>query len=103
MPTLEQSILEKARKLKELEREFIQHNYESKEPQGKTEQDEFLKKALEISVEAHKAKNEIQVEFLDISILQIIDPEVKEILDRIRRGDTFSSIRFYERFNMTRL
>ncbi|MBW2306472.1 MAG: DUF4145 domain-containing protein [Deltaproteobacteria bacterium] len=98
MSGVEQSILEKARRLKKLERDFREHTYESKKPQSGAELEEFFNKAVTISEEAFRLRNEIQLEYHDTAVLQIIDPEVKALLNKIKEDDIFYSIDFYKRF-----
>jgi hypothetical protein len=90
-------ILENARKLEKLEKEYLKYSYECRKPENPTEVKVYLSKTLEIATDAFTTKNEIQIEFSKITDLAIIDPNVLRTIDKIKNGEKFYSIAFYEK------
>lgn len=99
MNPYEIKIIEAARKIESLEKEYRRLMYESKTPQNKDELWEYGKKLWLIGSEAFDLKNEIVTEYPNIADLKINDPSVKNTLDKIRSNDTFYSISFYETYS----
>jgi len=96
MRTLLDSILKNAGNLDRLEKEFIKFTYETSSPTNDEELIEYLKKSFEISEKAHVLKNEIRTDLRDVDNIEIYDPKVIEVLDKVQRGGKFYSIAFYE-------
>ena len=92
----ESSILQKARRLDQLEKNFLKFTYETSTPNTPEDFKEFLLHAFKIAYEAFTLKNEIFKEVHDLPELKIHDNNVLKLLDRIRNGDLFYSISFYE-------
>jgi hypothetical protein len=89
-------VLQKVRRLEELEKEFLKYTYETSKPVTNDEAITFISNAFHIAYEAFTAKNEIFDEIRDISELRIYDRNALMLLDKLRKGDSFSSISFYE-------
>jgi len=95
MEKYEKDILEKARKLDRLEREYLKLMYEKGTPEDKQEILDYFDSLFNLGWEAFEIKNEILSEYPHITNIQIHDTVVKKVLDRIRANDTFLSISFY--------
>lgn len=88
--------LEKVREFKKVEKEFIRYTYESRKPKNNIESNKFLKKAIELSFKALSIRNKILGEMHDVSNIQIIDPDVKLIISKLRSDERFESVTFAE-------
>lgn len=86
--------LEKVREFKRMELEFIKYTYETKTPDNKKESEQFMKRAIELAFEAIELRNVILGEMHDVSDIQIIDPEAKMTLDKLRNHERFESLTF---------
>ena len=96
MSKLELSILENARKLENLEKDFLKFTYETSKPQNQEGLSVFFEESMRLAAMAFTAKNEILEAFKDVTELTIIDKRVLKTLDAIRYGNKFYSITFYE-------
>ena len=92
----EKLVLQKVRRFEELEKEFLKFTYETCKPRTKDVAIEFILKAVDIACKACTTRNEIFDEIRDFSELRIYDRNVLILLDRLRKGDPFYSISFYE-------
>jgi hypothetical protein len=97
----ERRILENARKLERLEKEFLKFTYETKKPKNQKELLTFFEEAVRTATESFTAKNEIIEDFKDLSELRIQDRQARRTLDSLRRGDKFYSFAFYENIGET--
>ena len=98
MEIYEKQIIENARKLEELERDYIKLTYETKKPETKEELHDYAFKMFGIGAEAFYIRNEIVEKYPHKTELQIHDEKVKNTLDKIRRGDNYYSISFFRNF-----
>ena len=96
MTSYEEAILENARKLDKLEKDFLAFTYEAKRPSGEDDVTGFLAEALRIATEAFQVRNQIVADFHEVKELRIYDKNAIRILDQIRQDDRFYSISFYE-------
>jgi len=96
MSTNEQLILENARKLYQLESEFLKFTYEARKPLTEEESLAFIQEAARIAEEAFQAREKIFENFLELKELRIQDKHVLDKLDQIRKGDKLHSISYYE-------
>jgi hypothetical protein len=96
MNSTERRILENARKLDKLEREFLKFTYETIKPGTPEELMAFFDEAMWKAAEAFNAKNEILEDFKDVIELTIQDKHALRLLDSLRRGEKQYSIAFYE-------
>ena len=92
----EKLVLQRVRRLNELEKEFLKFTYETSKPVSDDEAITFISKAFHIAYEAFTTKDEIFDEIRDLSELRIHDRNALMLLDRLRKGDPFYSISFYE-------
>lgn len=99
MNRYEIKIIEAARKIDSLEKEFLTLKDESKRLSNKNELKEYTKRLWLIGSEAFDIRNEIIAEYPNITNLQINDPSVKKILEKIRSNDTFDSISFFQKWS----
>jgi len=96
MDETEKEILSKARKLEELEKEYLKYSYECKKPENSEEVKSFLDKALSFAQEAFITRNDIKIELSKITNLAVYDPNVLKTIDKIKTNDKFYSISFYK-------
>ena len=92
-------IIEAARKIDSLEKDYLKLRYETKAPKTKDGFQEYTKRLWLIGSEAFDIRNEIIAEYPNITNLQINDPSVKNTLEKIRSNDTFYSIWFYQKWS----
>ncbi|RJQ78950.1 MAG: DUF4145 domain-containing protein [Desulfobacteraceae bacterium] len=88
--------LEQIREFQRLEKEFIKLTYEAKKPAGKEESSQFMNIAIELAFGAIEKRNEILGEMHDVSEIQIIDPEARNIIDKLRKKVNFETLNFAE-------
>jgi hypothetical protein len=93
----EKLLLQKIRRFGELEREFLKYNYETSKPVTTDELMDFMMKAIRIASEAFTIKSEILYEISELREVRIHDQQAIQLLDRIKKGDPFYSISFYEK------
>jgi hypothetical protein len=96
MSKLEIRVLENARKLENLEKDFLKFTYETSKPKTKEALSGFFEEAIRLAAAAFAARNEILEDFKDVTELTIIDKRVLRTLDAIRHDDKFYSIAFHE-------
>ena len=99
MNLFEKKIIESARKLDSLEKQYLKLMYESPTPSDYDELWEYSKELWTIGSEAFDARNEIISDYPDITNLLIYDASVRETLNKIRSKETFYSINFYEEWS----
>ena len=61
------------------------------------ESEAFILKAIQLAYDAFTVKSEILYEISELSEIRIYDEYVLKLLDRIRKGESFYSISFYEK------
>lgn len=88
--------LEKVREFKKIEQEFIKFTYETKTPGNKKESEQFINSAIELAFDAVEKRNIILGEMHDVSDIQVNDPEVRSIIEKLRKGKGFASLAFAE-------
>lgn len=88
--------MEKAREFKKTEQKFIKFTYETKTPRNKEESEKFINKSIELAFDAVEKRNLILGEMHDVNDIQINDPEVKTIIEKLRKGERFESLAFAE-------
>jgi len=88
--------LEKVRELIKIEQEFIKFTYETKTPENKEESEQFMNNAIELAFGAIEIRNKILGEMHDVSDIQVNDPGVRLIIEKLRRGEKFESLAFAE-------
>jgi hypothetical protein len=96
MSLTDKGVIESARRLDEVEREFLKLSYESPRPENKSDLGKFSKRIWELGCEAFNIRNEIAETFSESINIQIHDPKVREILNKVRANEKFYSITFYE-------
>ena len=99
MNTYENRILNSARKLYHLEKEYLRRSYELPTPKDKEEFFEYVNKLWELGSDAFDIKNEILSIFPEVTNLQIHDDSVRKILNKIRDKEVFYSISFFENWS----
>ena len=88
--------VEKVREFKKIEQEFIKFTYETKTPGNKKESEQFINSAIELAFDAVEKRNIILGEMHDVSDIQVNDPEVRSIIEKLRKGKGFASLAFAE-------
>lgn len=88
--------LEQIREFKKIEQEYIRFNCEAKTPRNKEESEQFFMKSIELAFDAVEKRNLILGEMYDITDIQINDPEVKRIIEKLKKGERFESLNFAE-------
>lgn len=97
MECIKEKIVENARRLKKLEKDFLRFTFESKSPETSEERKNYFSSAIKLAAEAAGLENEIILAFEGSPNLRIIDSEVKDVLSKIRRRkNEFYSIRWYK-------
>jgi hypothetical protein len=86
----------KVREFKKIEQEFIKFTYETKTPGNKKESEQFMNNAIKLAFNAVEKRNVILGEMHDVSDIQMNDPEVRSIIEKLRKGERFESLAFAE-------
>ena len=86
----------KVREFKKIEQEFIKFTYETKTPGNKKESEQFMNNAIKLAFNAVEKRNVILGEMYDVSDIQMNDPEVRSIIEKLRKGGRFESLAFAE-------
>ena len=86
----------KVREFKKIEQEFIKFTYETKTPGNKKESEQFMNNAINFAFNAVEKRNVILGEMHDVSDIQMNDPEVRSIIEKLRKGERFESLAFAE-------
>lgn len=84
----------KVREFKKIEQKFIKFTYETKTPRNKEESEQFINKSIELAFDAVKKRNLILGKMHDVNDIQVNDPEVKIIIEKLRKGERFESLAF---------
>lgn len=92
MNQLEVFFLDKLRRFKNLEKEFLKFTYETKSPADENESNAYFDKIFDLAFEALKLKNEILGEMHDVSDLQMVDMDAKMTLNQLRKNEKFHSL-----------
>ena len=96
MNSYEIKIIESARKLDHLEKEYLRLMYESPTPTDKDELWDYTNELWTVGSKAFDTRNSIVADYPDITNLQVYDASVRATLDKIRGNEIFYSINFYE-------
>ena len=91
------SIIDKARRLAQLEKEFLTFTYESKKPKTEEELEQYFEKFLTICMRAFETRIAIitDEDFYNRSAINV-PHDVEKMLKKIRHNDKFYSISSYE-------
>jgi len=96
MSKTELYFLKKARELKSVEQEFIKYTYETKTPEDPKTGENFFRQIVKLAFRASDLRNEIRGEMHDVSDVQIIDPDARRTIEKVKAGERFESIAFAE-------
>lgn len=89
-------IIEKAKRLDEVEKKYLKFTYEVKTPGNETDFTKTMSEIFAIAQEASDLKTDIEKKFIDITTITIQDNKIREILNKIKSNQPFYSIKAYE-------
>jgi len=95
---IESEIIDKLKKLNEIEIQFRQFVSQSETPLGSEQQRDFLSKILQIGYDAFCLKNDAVLYFADhdTKILREYDTNLRPVMDKLKGNRKFGSISAYE-------
>ncbi len=97
MPTYKEIIIEKAKKLIELDRECLELSYERKTPRTADEQWDYLLELFNVCCRAFDSWNVIKLALPEIQNVGIYDAGLEEVVRKVRNDDELYCIRQYKR------
>ena len=91
-----ENLIENARKLDQLERQFRKFTYETKSPSCEEELKQFISETCRLALDALRARDIILENFLEENEVITQDKRVLDVLDRVRNDGKFFSIEFFK-------
>jgi hypothetical protein len=95
--SIKQDIINKVRKLDQLDHDCKEFSYEAKTPRNNEEFIEFIQEIMGICGKAFDLQNEIQLLLGEVSNINIQDKDVEKVLRNIRDGKDSYPVRQYKK------